>query len=125
MPGAHHKAYNDTSAIMMAEWDGKKVGTVTGIYIEKSAPADKALPNQVIANKEDGILYLYAVLNGNNQLIKINFDDKKIIYSVPTGVAPYGICIINNKAYITNWAGPLVTDTTHRKCRYTMGQRLY
>lgn len=103
---------NDTSAIMIAEWDGKKVRAVTGIYIEKSVPADKALPNQVIANTENGILYLYAVLNGNNQLVKINFDTRKIVYSVPTGVAPYGVCIIHNKAYITNWAGPLVTDTT-------------
>ena len=61
---------NDTSAIMIAEWDGEKVNAVTGIHIEKSMPADKALPNQIIANTENGILYLYAVLNGNNQLDK-------------------------------------------------------
>jgi YVTN family beta-propeller protein len=103
---------NDTSAIMISEWNGKKLNAVKGIYIEKSLSGDKPLPNQIIVNKEDGILYLYVVLNGNNKLLKINFETEKIVYSAPTGVAPYGICIINNKAYITNWAGPVVTDTT-------------
>jgi YVTN family beta-propeller protein len=56
--------------------------------------------------------YLYVVLNGNNQCIKIRFPDKKIIWQSNTGVAPFGICIVRNKAYITNWGGPLVTDTT-------------
>ncbi len=106
------QGFSDTSAIMIAEWDGKKVSAVTGIYIEKAGPGNKALPNQVVANNEDGTLYLYATLNGSNQLVKINFGDKKIVYAVPTGVAPYGVCVINNKAYVTNWAGQLVTDTT-------------
>ncbi|MDP4285675.1 MAG: alkaline phosphatase family protein [Bacteroidota bacterium] len=99
------------SAIMIAEWDGKKINKVTGINIERVEPADKAIPNQIIANREDGVMYLYTVLNGNNQLIKIKFDDQKVVWAMPTGVAPYGISIINNKAYVTNWAGPLVTDT--------------
>ena len=103
---------NDLSAIMIAEWDGQNINNVTGIKIERVLPAGKAIPNQIIANREDGVLYLYAVLNGNNQLIKIKFDDRKVVWAAPTGVAPYGICIINKKAYVTNWAGPLVTDTS-------------
>ncbi|MBS1669753.1 MAG: phosphoesterase [Bacteroidetes bacterium] len=102
----------DKSAIMLAQWDGKNIHAIDAIYLEKLPPAGKALPNQIIANTEDGVLYLYAVLNGNNQLVKIKFDDKKIIWSSPTGVAPYGLAIINGKAYVTNWATPLVTDTT-------------
>lgn len=100
------------SAIIIAAWDGKGINEVTGIPISKISPADKALPNQVVANTEDGILYLYAALNGNNQLVKIKFDDYSIAWSAPTGVAPYGLCIIGNKAYVTNWASPLVTDAT-------------
>jgi YVTN family beta-propeller protein len=103
---------NDKSAIMIAEWDGKKIKVVTGINIDKSAPADKALPNQIMGNIEKDIFYLYVVLNGNNQLLKIRFDDKRLVWSTPTGVAPYGVCIIRNKAYISNWAGQLVADTT-------------
>jgi YVTN family beta-propeller protein len=103
---------SDLSAIMIAEWDGQNINNVSGIKIERVSPAGKAIPNQIIANSEDGVLYLYAVLNGNNQLIKIKFDDRKVVWAAPTGVAPYGICIINKKAYVTNWAGPLVTDTS-------------
>ena len=105
-------AGNSESAIMIAEWDGKKINKVTGIKIEREEPAAKAIPNQIIANRENGLMYLYAVLNGNNQLVKIKVKDKKIVWAMPTGVAPYGICIVNKKAYVTNWAGPLVTDTT-------------
>jgi YVTN family beta-propeller protein len=100
------------SAIMIAGWDGKGINEVTGIPIAKIAPADKALPNQIVANTEGGVLYLYAALNGNNQLVKIKFEDYSIVWSAPTGVAPYGLCIIHNKAYVTNWASPLVTDAT-------------
>src|ERR1019366_5530736 len=103
---------NDKSSVMIAEWDGTKISTVSGIHIDRLAPAEKALPNQILSNTEAGVLYLYAVLNGNNRLIKIRFDDKKVIWSAPTGVAPYGLCVIGQKAYITNWAGSLVTDTS-------------
>ncbi|HVM88983.1 MAG TPA: alkaline phosphatase family protein [Puia sp.] len=99
-------------ALLMAEWDGKKLTDVSGIEFAKVPPADLSIPNQVVANMENGSLYLYTVLNGNNQLVKIKLDDKKIVWTVPTGVAPYGVCIINKKIYVTNWAGPLVTDTT-------------
>ncbi|MCW3117490.1 MAG: phosphoesterase, partial [Chitinophagaceae bacterium] len=99
------------SAIMIAEWDGKKINNVSGIEVYNNAPAAVAIPNQVIAHAEEDRLYLYAVLNGNNQLIKISFEDKKITWTVPTGVAPYGLCIVKNKIYVTNWAGPQVTDT--------------
>ncbi len=100
------------SGIMIAEYNDSKVGNVTLIKLNKSAPATLALPNQVVPNMENGKLFLYAALNGNNQLIKIGFDDQKTVWSVATGAAPYGICLVNNKAYVTNWAGPLVTDTT-------------
>ncbi|HEV3249649.1 MAG TPA: beta-propeller fold lactonase family protein, partial [Puia sp.] len=103
---------NDKSSIMIAEWDGQKINRVTGINIDKSPPAAKALPNQIMVNVEQGVFYLYVILNGNNQLLKIKFDDRTLVWSAPTGVAPFGLSIFGSKAYITNWAGPQVTDTT-------------
>ena len=100
------------SAIMIAEWANEKVNSVTSIPIEKKAPAKLALPNQVVTNLEEGELYIYTVLNGNNELIKIRFDDQKLMWSVPTEAAPYGLCIINKMAYITNWAGKIPSDLT-------------
>jgi hypothetical protein len=103
---------NGKSAIMIAQWNGKKIKQVDGISLVRTPPAALVLPNQVLPNVEEGILYLYATLNGNNQLVKIRFEDRKVIWSAPTGEAPYGVCIANGKAYVTNWAGPTVRDSS-------------
>ena len=102
---------NGKSAVMIARWDGKKLTDVTSISLEKLAPADLALPNQILAHLEDSILYLYVALNGNDRLVKIRFDDQQTVWTAPTGVAPYGLCIAGKKIYVTNWAGPQVNDT--------------
>lgn len=101
----------DHGGIIIAFWNGNKIQDVTLIPIQKLAPAKMALPNQIITNTEDGILYLYVVLNGNNEVKKIRFDDKQVTWTSQTGVAPYGLCIIHDKVYVTNWGGPTVKDT--------------
>ena len=100
------------SFVMIAEWNGKNIGNIISIKINAVAPAKLALPNQVAVQVENNIPYLYIVLNGNNQLVKMRFADHQVVWTTNTGVAPFGISIIQNKAYITNWAGPLVTDTS-------------
>jgi YVTN family beta-propeller protein len=105
--GGDHK-----SAVMIADWSENGIANVTAVQIPPVPPADAALPNETAVQFEDGKPFLYTVLNGNNQLIKIDFTTGKIVWAAPTGVAPYGLKIVGNKAYITNWAGPLVTDTT-------------
>lgn len=99
------------SYIMQAVWDGSRARLIQTIPFEPVAPATIALPNEVAVKEENGELYLYTVLNGNNQLIKIRVADRKVVWTVPTGVAPFGLTIIGNKAYVTNWAGP-VPDAT-------------
>ena len=108
--GAAGAAAN-TSHIMMASWADNKVQAVTSIKVDAESPANNSLPNDIAVNYEQNIPYLYVALNGNNRLAKIRFTDKQIIWSAPTGVAPFGVKIIGNKAYVTNWAGPVVTDT--------------
>jgi YVTN family beta-propeller protein len=100
------------SALVFAEWDGTGFKNVTSMPLEPVAPAATALPNDIAVQAEAGIPYLYVVLNGNNQLLKIRFTDRQVIWTVPTGVAPYGLRIADNKVYVTNWAGPLVTDSS-------------
>ena len=100
------------SFVMVAEWNGSNIGNTMSIKIDAVAPAKLALPNQVAVQVENNIPYLYIVLNGNNQLVKMRFTDHQLVWTSNTGVAPFGISILQNKAYITNWAGPLVTDTT-------------
>ncbi|HWB26170.1 MAG TPA: bifunctional YncE family protein/alkaline phosphatase family protein [Chitinophagaceae bacterium] len=106
-------ANTPASAIMMAEWDTSGIKNVSSIPINAVPPAEAALPNDIAVRFEEGVPYLYVVLNGNNQLMKIRFDAKRqVVWTVPTGVAPYGLRIIGSKIYVTNWAGPLVTDTS-------------
>ncbi len=75
-------------------------------------PATVAIPNQILFHIENNTPYLYVVLNGNNQLVKINFLNHQKIWTANIGEAPFGICIIKGKAYVTNWAGPTVRDST-------------
>ena len=100
------------SYVMQAVWDGSRARLVRTIPFEPVAPATIALPNEVVVREEAGELYLYTVLNGNNQLVKIRVNDQRIIWTVPTGVAPFGLTISRDKAYVTNWAGP-VPDSTN------------
>jgi len=100
------------SALIIAEWDGSGIKNVSSLPISAVAPAGTALPNDIAVRMESGIPYLYVVLNGNNQLLKIRFTDRQIVWTVPTGVAPYGLRVAGNKIYVTNWAGPLVTDSS-------------
>jgi len=101
-----------SSAIMIATWDSTGIGKVSSLPMAAAAPALAALPNDISVQVEGGIPYLYVVLNGNNQLLKIRFSDLQVVWAVPTGEAPYGLKVIDNTVYVTNWAGPVVTDTT-------------
>lgn len=101
-----------SSALMVAEWGGAGFGKVAAQFLPAVAPAAAALPNDIAVRFEDGVPFLYVVLNGNNQLIKLRFPDRQIVWTAATGVAPYGLKLVGDKAYVTNMAGPLVTDTT-------------
>ncbi len=100
------------SFVFQAYWDGKKAKIVKAFPFEAIAPATIALPNQVVSKIENDELYFYTVLNGNNQLAKVRVSDQKKIYTMPTGVAPYGLEVINDKIFVSNWAGP-VPDSTN------------
>jgi len=100
-----------SSFIMDAVWDGKKATISRTIAFEAVAPAPMALPNDIALNKEENEDYLYVVLNGNSQLTKIRLRDKKVIWTTPTGMAPFGLALTFSKAYVTNWAGPVPTDS--------------
>ena len=101
-----------SSALMTAVWDSSGVSSVTALTMAALAPAATALPNDIAVQMENGLPFLYVVLNGNNQLVKIRMPEMQVVWTVSTGEAPYGLKIVGNKVYVTNWAGPEVTDTT-------------
>jgi YVTN family beta-propeller protein len=104
-------ANSKNSAIMIVEWN-HGISNIVDIPIYAVAPAINALPNQIVINKEKNNVYIYTVLNGNNELLKIDFKTKNIVWRSSTGVAPYGLVIESNKIWVTNWAGMTVTDST-------------
>ncbi len=100
------------SYIMDAVWDGEKAEIRDAISFNAVAPAPMALPNDIAINEEKGEYYFYVVLNGNSQLCKVRLSDKKTVWTTATGTAPFGIALSSSKAYVTNWAGPVPTDTS-------------
>ncbi|AUD07343.1 bifunctional YncE family protein/alkaline phosphatase family protein [Spirosoma pollinicola] len=95
------------SRVMQVVWDGTRARLIRAIPFAAIAPATIALPNEVVVKEESGELILYTVLNGNNQLVKVRVRDQQVMWTVPTGVAPFGLTILGTKAYVTNWAGPV------------------
>jgi len=109
--GAGGRSKPVNSFVMQAFWDGNRAKLVRSIPFEAVAPATIALPNEVVVREEAGELMLYTVLNGNNQLAKVRVRDGQPIWSVSTGVCPFGLAVLGNTAYVTNWAGPMPGDS--------------
>lgn len=111
---ANGKSHN--SYVMQVNWDGEKLSLQKSISFKPVAPSPLALPNELAINTENGTDYLYVVLNGNSQLVKIDLNTQKTIWTKNTGVAPYGITIIDNKLFLTNWGGHMPgADSTGRE----------
>ncbi|HVW16577.1 MAG TPA: bifunctional YncE family protein/alkaline phosphatase family protein [Mucilaginibacter sp.] len=109
--GNNHQSY-----VVQAKWDGTNVSIADAIPFKPLAPSPLALPNELAIHTENGKDYLYVVLNGNDQLLKIDLATKQTVWSKPTGVAPYGIAVVGNKILVTNWGGDEPgADTTHRE----------
>ena len=106
-------SYNNTSYVMQASWDNIKLAASDFYLFEAAKPATVAIPNEVLVLKENGKSYLYVVLNGNNELVKIDLATKQRLWTSKVGVAPFGITEANGKLYVTNWAGsvPDSSDT--------------
>jgi YVTN family beta-propeller protein len=97
---AGHRSY-----VMEATWDGQKISIKNHFSFDPLKPSPLALPNELAIDSENGADFLYAVLNGNNQLVKIDLATQKIVWTKPTGVAPYGVTIVDKQIFVTNWGG--------------------
>jgi YVTN family beta-propeller protein len=101
----------DNASIMIAQWDNG-IKEVIQIPFSKKVPARNALPNEIQVRKENNKMVMYVTLNGNNELVKVDWTTKQIIWTAATGVAPYGVAVSDQKVFVSNWAGQTVTDTT-------------
>lgn len=106
-----HKGVKGSSRIAEAYWDGKGAKIIRTFSFDPEPPAELALSNAIAIHKEKGIFYLYTVLNGNNQAVKMRLEDGKIIWEAPTGAAPFGLAVTGNRLFVTNWGGVIPDDT--------------
>lgn len=111
----------DRGFVVIAEVRSDSITHLSFLRFTANAPARVTIPNQCQFNIENNIPYLYVALNGNNQLVKINFLNQGIIWTANTGEAPFGIRIVKDKIYVTNWAGPVTTDTTKERAGIPWG----
>ena len=109
------KGKDSKSYVFQAVWDGEKISIQNTFTFKAESESPLALPNDLAINNEGGANFLYVVLNGNNQLVKIDLSTNKTVWTQPTGVAPYGIVIAKGKAFVTNWAGPNAVDTVNHE----------
>ncbi len=94
-----------SSFVVRLKWDGHSASVRNVFTYQPKAPAELALPNELLVRNESGRDYLYVVLNGNNQLLKQDAETGDTIWIANTGVAPYGIAMAQNKLFVTNWGG--------------------
>lgn len=115
---------NAQGGLMIAQWVDNQIQAVDHLPIAPRPPAPGALPNAVAVSKEGAECFLYVVLNGNNQLSKINFATRRVVWTVDTGVAPFDVKLASGKVYVSNWAGPLPTGLPGETAGVPYGQAL-
>jgi len=103
------------SYVMQAKWDGNHISIDHIFDFKPEGDSPLALPNELAINNEEGHDYLYVVLNGNNQIVKIDLENQETIWTKPTGVAPYGITISKDKIYLSNWGGAMPSDSSQQE----------
>ncbi len=104
------KTSTGRSYVLDAVWDGTTGKITDPIPFPAVAPSPIAIPNDLAIHSENGENFMYVVLSGNSQLAKIRLKDRRPVWTVATGMAPFGIAITDEKAYVTNWAGPVPVE---------------
>ncbi len=91
--------------LMQAEWNGQTGKIVNGYEFPPKKGVAASLPNEMVIKKENGNDVVYLVLNGNDEVVKLNLNSGKIIWQKPVGLAPYGITMAKEKLFVSDWSG--------------------
>ncbi len=91
--------------LMKARWDGKSADIVKVYHFDPKRKAKASIPNGMFLRKERGNNVAYVVLNGNDEVAKLDLASGKILWQQPVGLAPYGITMARGKLYVSDWSG--------------------
>jgi YVTN family beta-propeller protein len=107
----------DGSRIYLSNVDGDvKVfqvspeGQVNGLFSIALPAADaprrkEEIPAGLVISRDGRRLYV--ALNLSNRLMEIDTTTARVLRSWPVGLAPYGVVLAGDKAYVSNWGGRL------------------
>jgi len=109
----------DRGLLMLAEWDGH-LSNISGMPLERRNGAKSSIPNGIIVD-DTADPSLYIALNGNDEVVKVRFSDRSIVWRAATGVAPYAVALAQGRVFVTNWAGPRATDSTRERAGIPWG----
>ena len=97
--------------LMQAEWNGKKAEIIKTYNFQPKKGARASIPNESVVRHEKGKTVAYVVLNGNDEVVKLDLGSGKVIWQMPVGLAPYGIVMAHGKLYVSNWSGSIPNET--------------
>ncbi len=90
---------------MQAVWNGKTAKIIKTYHFQPKKGVKASIPNEAVIRKENGKALAYLVINGNDEVVKLELDSGKIIWQQPVGLAPYSITMANGRLYVSNWSG--------------------
>ncbi len=97
--------WGSRNKLMQGEWDGKKCKIIKTYFFKPKNGVKVSIPNEIVISKEKGKSVAYLVLNGNDEVVKLELGSGKILWRQPVGLAPYGITMSKGKLYVSNWSG--------------------
>ena len=98
--------------LMKARWNGKSAEIVKVYHFNPKGKARASIPNEMVLQSKKGKNVAYLVLNGNDEVVKLDLTSGKIIWQQPVGLAPYGITLAKGKLYVSNWSGSVPGNHT-------------
>jgi len=103
--GKQYVLWGTRNKLMQAEWNGKTAEIVKDFEFRPKKGVAASIPNEMVIRTERGKQMVYLVLNGNDEVVKLNLNSGKIIWQKPVGLAPYGITMAKGKLYVSDWSG--------------------
>ncbi len=103
--GKQYVLWGNRNDLVRAQWNGHQAVNIKTYYFKRKKHVSASLPNEFVIDKENGHPMIYLVLNGNDEVAKLDWDSGKVIWQQPVGLAPYGIVFAKGKLYVTNWSG--------------------
>ncbi len=110
--------------LIKAHWNGHKAKIVKVFNFKAKGKARASIPNEVYIRKENNKNMAYVVLNGNDEVAKINLKTGKIIWQKTVGLAPYGITFARGNLYVSNWSGSAPKDNSQDSAGIPWGKAI-